>query len=311
MRLFLISLFFVSSMAFISAGNFRVISVEKLDLPRNEAYGVTELSSEGNRLALTTSSQPGLVVYSRDKRNLERVARNSVMAHKVVFSPDERMVFFTEVFYEKRGKQTVLKFHDLDSGIHGKVEDRLVYPPEKMMPWPQNLLNWMQVSSILREVDPDALCDGYFSRPYAVSDGSAVYVKDNSGDLKLTPLGEDHYLWASLSPSGERVVAVSGREGLFVCNRKGKDLQILGELEAPQWLDNHWIIGMVTRDDGHFITGSVLRLIKVDQGSVLDPDLPPEKLMNPSVAEKANMFACHSQEGEVFLVRFQWETPKN
>jgi hypothetical protein len=106
-------------------------------------------------------------------------------------------------------------------------------------------------------------------------------------------------------------VAVSGREGLFVCDRKGKELQILGDLEAPEWLDNHWIIGMVTRDDGHYITGSVLRLIKVDDGSVLDPDLPPEKLMNPSVAENAPVFACHSQEGEVFLVRFQWENPKN
>ncbi|MGM0375798.1 MAG: TolB family protein [Bacteroidota bacterium] len=307
MRSMLIFALFAFVLLPAGARGFQIVSVEKPDLPGDGSYYHPLLSPSGEKMAFTTAGKRGLMVYDTGNGKALEVSEKSVSAQKVVFSPDERRVFFTEVSYKKRGQRSVLMFYDLESHVKGEVENRLVYPPRTKTKWQEQLLGWMNAKAFLENLNVEALKDGYFDFPYARSDGNSILLKNRKGSTDLKPYGDDRYLWASLSPDGERIAAVSMSRGGFVCDVKGEHVREIGEMEAPVWMTNQWIVGMVTEDDGHYITGSFLRAVNVDENNSFRPEVPGDKVMHPSVATGKNLIACHTDGGEILLMKFEWQ----
>ena len=74
---------------------------------------------------------------------------------------------------------------------------------------------------------------------------------------QLTPLGADkRYLWASLSPNGQKVLFFVGGDAAYVCNLDGSGLQKLGMLHAAKWLNDNIVVGMNDKDNGEVYTSS-------------------------------------------------------
>lgn len=147
---------------------------------------------------------------------------------------------------------------------------------------------------------------------YATQQSSAVYVTNE--DLKLVlylggerrelyPHGKAvNYIWASLSPDQTKIV-FNTKFGTAICDLQGKELINLGQLDAPVWYGNDYIVGMYDTHDGHNYTGSAIAIRSID-GSV-DQVLTDAREMGmyPSVSAATGKIAYNTLEGDLHLVQ--------
>ena len=75
------------------------------------------------------------------------------------------------------------------------------------------------------------------------------------------------YIWVGLSPNGKMILFTTSDQGTFVCNLKGDILYRLGKgVNATNWWNNRYIVGMVDEDDGDNFTKSDLVMIDIKTG---------------------------------------------
>jgi hypothetical protein len=76
----------------------------------------------------------------------------------------------------------------------------------------------------------------------------------------LTPNGVDEaYNWASLSPDGTKILYYVSGKGCYTCDLHGSDIHYIAlDCRAPQWYNNHIIVGMHDEDNGKWMTASAI-----------------------------------------------------
>lgn len=147
---------------------------------------------------------------------------------------------------------------------------------------------------------------------YSAQQSSAVYVSNEDLKLVLYRNGERkeliphgshvNYIWASLSPDQTKIV-FNTKFGTAICDLQGKELINLGQLDAPVWYGNDYIVGMYDTHDGHNYTGSAIAIRSID-GRV-DQVLTDAKEMGmyPSVSAKTGKIAYNTLEGDLHLMQ--------
>lgn len=117
------------------------------------------------------------------------------------------------------------------------------------------------------------------------------------------PMGENEsYLWTSVSPNGEKCLFYVPGYGAFVCNMDGNELQSVGDLHAPRWLNDHMIIAMNDEDNGMFVTRSAIVVYDISDGSRRQITDAALKLMFPYADSKGKKIACSSDDGDIYLI---------
>lgn len=78
------------------------------------------------------------------------------------------------------------------------------------------------------------------------------------------------YIWVELSPNGKMILFTTSDQGTFVCNLKGEILYRLGKgVNATNWWDNRYLVGMIDKDDGNDFVKSDLVLVDIKKGTRL------------------------------------------
>ncbi|MBR1551221.1 MAG: hypothetical protein IJ632_02745 [Muribaculaceae bacterium] len=81
--------------------------------------------------------------------------------------------------------------------------------------------------------------------PYAFARGSRLHIVASGRPVLCQPAGEcAGYLWAQVSPAGDKVLFEAAGRGLYVCDMQGHVLQRLEKCLMPTWLDNDHIVAM-------------------------------------------------------------------
>ena len=95
--------------------------------------------------------------------------------------------------------------------------------------------------------------------------GSQLVVNINGKESRYTPV-ESYagYLWASVSPNGDKIAFFAAGRGIVVTNLQGKVLTELGNYEMPCWYNNDYIVAQNASDDGYQYTSSQILLLKAD-----------------------------------------------
>ncbi len=95
--------------------------------------------------------------------------------------------------------------------------------------------------------------------------GSQLVVNINGKENRYTPV-ESYagYLWASVSPAGDKVAFFAAGRGIVVTTLQGKVLAELGNYEMPCWFNNDYIVAQNASDDGYQYTSSQILLLKAD-----------------------------------------------
>lgn len=75
------------------------------------------------------------------------------------------------------------------------------------------------------------------------------------------------YIWVGLSPNGKMILFSTSDQGTFICNLKGEILYRLGkDVNATNWWDNRYLVGMMDEDNGENFTKSDLVLVDIRTG---------------------------------------------
>jgi len=95
--------------------------------------------------------------------------------------------------------------------------------------------------------------------------GSEVVLNINGKEMRYTPVpSHAGYLWASLSPRGDKVAFFAAGRGIVVIDLQGNILAELGNYEMPCWYNNNYIVAQNATDDGYQFTSSQILLLKAD-----------------------------------------------
>ena len=120
----------------------------------------------------------------------------------------------------------------------------------------------------------------------------------------LTPNGEDaSYIWPSISPDFRKIAYTVAGKGTFVCDIDGGNVQSIGKLSAPKWLNNDLLVGMDDKDNGDQVVSSVIVVASIDgkmrQALTTDKVL---KAMYPAASSDGKKIAFCTDKGQLFLI---------
>jgi len=132
-------------------------------------------------------------------------------------------------------------------------------------------------------------------------------IERNGQTTVLTPNGANYnYLWATLSPDGTRIAYFVMCLGYtFISDLNGNILANLGRnVEAPQWINNDWVVGMDSRDDGRVVVESAIVAVAAN-GAIRQNLTQPNSgkiAMYPTVSPAGNQIAFHTMAGELYIM---------
>ena len=237
----------------------QVTSIDKVNLP--EQASVAAISPQGDYLLLTSSTNQGLVKLdlTTDERQVLSTAPSA--GHNVKISPDGQIVVYRESsFNNKHLRLSTLKSVNLATG----ATQVLVKPTRDLQGYNVDATSAGVVNK------------GKYSKK-AIGSAKAQNVpvlSINKGQLMITMNGKTRqlspngtqfsYMWASLSPDGNKVLFYQAAHGAYVCDLDGSNVRKVGQMRAPVWYDNNTIVGMMDLDDGEFIYASTIVAATLD-----------------------------------------------
>ena len=144
-----------------------------------------------------------------------------------------------------------------------------------------------------------------------IADESALRVDNENLDLNLyrngekvvlKPHGDANYIWASLSPD-QTMILFNTKFGTAVCDLNGKEIINLGNVNAPVWYGNDYIVGMNDQHDGYYFTSSNIVIASVDGLERQELTDAEEMGYYPNVDAKSGRIVYHTEKGQIRLVQ--------
>ena len=118
----------------------------------------------------------------------------------------------------------------------------------------------------------------------------------------LKPHGDVNYIWASLSPDQTKIL-FNTKFGTAVCDLNGKEIVNVGNVNAPVWYGNDYIVGMNDQHDGYYFTSSNIVIASVD--GLERQELTDAKEMGyyPDVDAQSGRIVYHTENGQIRLMQ--------
>ena len=132
-----------------------------------------------------------------------------------------------------------------------------------------------------------------------------LYITQGGETRQLAPNGADErYIWASLSPDGNRVLYYVSGQGTFVCDIDGSNVIPMGNLTAPKWWNDNTIVGMDEVDDEYSITASaiVARTLDGQQQTLTGDDVIATY---PLPSSQSGKIAFSTPDGQIYLINVE------
>jgi len=298
---FIFLLVFITSQLAFSQG-IKVISNEPIPLPASERGYSPVLSPNGDFILFTGSNLQGLHKFDLATRQLSTITNDEGAGFNAQISDDGQTIVFRSTKRENRLRFQSLQSLNLETG----ERKELLEPVRNLQGFS---LRGGTLSAVVDGVVKTQLVSGEKVEAVTVPsnrDGQ-LYMSQDTRTRRVSPQGNQvNYLWASVSPDGKKMVYyVIELNRAFVANVDGSNPVSLGEMRAPVWMGNDWVIGMLDRDDGHFTTES--RIVAVSANGAVRQFLTDNSViaMEPMAAANANKIV-YSNNGQLFLMQVEF-----
>lgn len=281
---------------------FEVENIEKLTFREGQEYYHPRFDNSGNKLLLTSANYTGLQLYDLETEKINTVSRAPGAGYSPIFSADnKKLVFVENEFIEKR------RYSKLQSWDAATQKTELLEPATRELTTPMIAGNkaLFRTDGVLKSAVIDnsqsETSDGIFA---GIEDRQLVLYRGEER-LVINPFESESYIWPSVSPDRKHVLAYAMGKGAFICDLTGMVIAELGQIEAPVWAGNNFVVGMVTRDDGHQILASEIVVVEPRTGE--SQVLTPKDMlaMHPAVSIETGKIAFNSADGSIFLIHYR------
>ena len=124
----------------------------------------------------------------------------------------------------------------------------------------------------------------------------------NGEKTVLKPHGDVNYIWSSLSPD-QTMILFNTKFGTAVCDLNGKEIINVGNVNAPVWFGNNYIVGMNDLHDGYHFTSSNIVIASVDGLERQELTDAVEMGYYPDVDAKSGRIVYHTENGQIRLMQ--------
>jgi len=257
-------------------------------------------NADGNLMVFTSEKFAGLKVYNFSDRSIITVSDEEGVGFDPVFGENNR-IFFKTTVYQSRLRHSGVKSFDLQTR-----NVREVLEPRRDLKQLQSFGDGVMVA------DGNRLLRASFQRnesavpPYVWSEGQNLNIHRNGRSERLNPIeNANGYIWTSLSPNKQMILSHAIGKGTIVTDLNGNIIASFGELLAPVWYGDDFVVGMYNQDDGHVITESQI-IMKSINGSISRQLSPPNKFaMQPAASASANRVVYSTETGEMYVLELK------
>lgn len=279
----------------------QTITIKKTYSPIEQKGFHPKFSSNGNLLAFTSESYTGLDVYNFPDKSIVTISEETGAGYQPVFSKNNENVFYKSRTYDSKLRKEGVKSYDL--ALKTRME---MLAPRRDMKQPQSYENGFVVFTDSKLLKATIGKTAATVPNYVWSDGNNLRIYKNRKIHILNPVKDANgYIWASLSPNGKMILFTAAGQGTFVCNLDGKIIAELGYLNAPEWYNDLFVVGMQDKDDGHFVTGSKILMKSLDGKIEKTVSSSQHIAMFPTSASAVGKVAYNTLEGEIYVVELE------
>lgn len=210
-----------------------VTSIERLNIKseKGQVMQAVAVSPQGDYVLLSSDTRQGLVKWDLATERATKLTDKEGTGSDVRISQDGQQVIYSETSFKNKRRRQSVKSIDLKTGKH------------KTLAGPAR--------------GAQGYDNGTGDQPVLTHRHLKLYMTRNGETTLLAPNGPDeHYIWASLSPSASRVLYYVSGHGAFVCDLDGSHVVAMGNLTAPRWWDDETIVGMDEVDNEYVIVAS-------------------------------------------------------
>ena len=124
----------------------------------------------------------------------------------------------------------------------------------------------------------------------------------NGEKVVLKPHGDANYIWASLSPD-QTMILFNTKYGTAVCDLNGNEIINVGNVNAPVWFGNDYIVGMNDLHDGYHFTSSNIVIASVDGAERQELTDAMEMGYYPDVDAQSGRIVYHTEKGQIRMMQ--------
>ncbi len=270
--------------------------VDKIEIPGYEGAFFPVLGNTGEWIAVRSYTKHGLRLFNIDTKEIREVCATDNFCENLVFSLDDSRLFYTAQLANGSSKEVKVFEYDIEKMTIRVTEEATV---SELNWWKRMVMWWEDEESF----QADAVRAGYLSYPFVtVVQGELVYAISEIEQQQLNPFDIQYYMFPSLSPDQKWISAYAVGKGCFVYEIESGKTEIIDDLEAPVWMNEHVIIGMQSQDDGQEIRSSSIVAVDITTGFrqvILSQDRFGSY---PRYVQGCNKIICHTPMGEVYLI---------
>ena len=224
-----------------SAQLLEIVSTQQLSTPTNEAFKVAGFSPKGDYLLLTNDVNSGLIHYDITTGAIIPITDSDGAGWAVQISQDGQ-----EIVYRER-------YMNVDQTLRNNIMTYTIKAQKRAM-----IAKGQRDLSKLVPVNQ--------TNTVSINGNLHIVLMRNGKTSILAPNGIDEaYNWVSISPDGTKLLYYVSGKGCYTCDLNGKNVHYITlDCRAPQWYDNHTIIGMADEDDGTYLTASAIVAYTLD-----------------------------------------------
>lgn len=256
-----------------------VSSVDQLNI-KNDGRSVIQavaISPQGDYVLLSSDTHKGLVKWDLASGKSTKLTDKEGTGSDVRISEDGQQITYSETSFKNKRRRQAFKSMDLKTGKSKTL------------------------------AGPTRGAEGYSSsdnmgRPVLSHRHLKLYITRNGETTLLAPNGTDeHYIWASLSPSANRVLYYVSGYGAYVCDIDGSHVIEMGNLTAPRWWNDETIVGMDEQDDEYAIIASkiVARTISGETQVLTGDDVIATY---PMPSSESGKIIFSTPDGQIYLI---------
>ena len=293
----LLTVFLMGMGLLVQAQSITVTRTEFIKLNDNSVAFFPRFSPAGDYLLVSSSGYSGLRMYDFATKTITRLTDDAGAGYETQISADGKTILYSKTELVKNLRHNSLvqieKASRIKKQITAPARDAVVPRFAANKPTYVTGRKMIRAGVTTAEV-----------KPIITIEDRKMVVYLATGRKVLTPNGTSaSYIWPVISPDGKKIAYTVVGKNTFVCNIDGTQSISVGYINAPQWLNNSWLVGMDDKDDGEKLVSSELVAVSADGKIRQKITTPAGKMaLYPAASADGKRIAFNTEKGEIYIL---------